>query len=104
MVDVKMHECFPTMKSEFSFHPSKMTQIQMIGYIKKVRKNHKHHTDDTLHNMSYYSDLRNIVLDANRDYLKKLDYKYDHLEMTGMWANYLNEGDSHPPQTHSNNF
>ena len=52
MVDVKMHECFPTMISEFSFHPSKMTQIQMIGYIKKVRKNHKHHTDDTLHNMS----------------------------------------------------
>ena len=104
MVDVKMHECFPTMISEFSFHPSKMTQIQMIGYIKKIRKNHKHHTDDTLHNMSYYSDLRNIVLDANRDYLKKLDYKYDHLEMTGMWANYLNEGDAHPPHTHSNNF
>ena len=104
MVDVKMHECFPTMISEFSFHPDKTSQIQMTGYIKEVRKNHKYHTDDTIHNMSYYANLREVVLDANRDYLKKLDYKYDHLEMTGMWANYLNEGDSHPPHTHSNNF
>ena len=104
MADVKMHECFPTMISEFSFHPNKTTQIQMIGYIKEVRKNNKYHTDDTLHNMSYYANLRDVILDANRDYLKKLDYRYIRLEITGMWANYLHQGDAHPPHTHSNNF
>ncbi len=104
MVNVKMHECFPTMISEFSFHPDEMAHIQMIKYIKESKKNYKYHTDDKLHNMSYYENLRDVVLDANRDYLKKLEYRYDHLEITGMWANYLNEGDTHPPHTHSNNF
>ena len=33
MADVKMHECFPTMISEFSFHPDKTAQIQ-----DKIRK------------------------------------------------------------------
>ena len=104
MVDVKMHECFPTMISEFSYHPDKLSQKQMVGYIKEVKKNHKFHTDDTLYNMSYYADLRDTILVANENHLKKLDYKYDHLEITGMWANCLFGGDSHAPHTHSNNF
>ena len=104
MADVKMHECFPTMISEFSYHPDKLSQQQMTGYIKEVKKNHKFHTDDKLHNMSYYADLRDAVLVANKDYVKKLGYHYKHLEITGMWANYLYEGDAHPPHTHSNNF
>ena len=104
MADVKMHECFPTMISEFSFHPDKMSQQQMTEYIKLVRKNHKFHTDDKLHNMSYYADLRDFILDANKNHLEKLGYQYDHLEITGMWANYLYKGDAHPPHTHSNNF
>ena len=41
MADVKIHECFPTMISEFSFNPDKMTQVQMIGYIKEVKENQK---------------------------------------------------------------
>ena len=73
MVNVKMHECFPTMISEFSFHPDEMVHIQMIKYIKESKKNYKYHTDDKLHNMSYYDNLRDVVLDANRDYLKKLE-------------------------------
>ena len=104
MADVKIHECFPTVISEFSYHPDKLTQKQMTEYIKEVKKNHKFHTDDKLHNMSYYTDLRNAVLVANEDYVKKLGYHYEHLEITGMWANYLYEGDVHPPHTHSNNF
>ena len=29
---------------------------------------------------------------------------YDRIEITGMWANKLKVGESHPPHTHSNNF
>ena len=104
MADVKIHECFPTMISEFSFHPDKNSQIQMTGYIKLVKKNHRFHTDDKLHIMSYYADLRDSILVANKNYVKKLGYQYDQLEITGMWANYLYKGDAHPPHTHSNNF
>ena len=104
MVNVKLHKCFPTVISDFSYHPDIVLQEQMVDYIKKTRKDHLYHTDDTLHNMPHFMDLRDIILDANEDYLKKLDYKYGHLEITGMWANCLLAGDSHPPHTHSNNF
>jgi uncharacterized protein (TIGR02466 family) len=104
MVDVKMHKCFPTIISEFSYHPDLIPYNLMKDYIKKIRKNHMYHTDDILHNVSYFLNLKDVILNANKDHLKKLDYKYEHLEITGMWANYLYKGDAHPPHTHSNNF
>lgn len=104
MANVKLHKCFPTVISEFSYHSDIVLQEQMVDYIKKTRKNHMYHTDDTLHNMPHFMDLRDIILDVNKDHLKKLDYKYGYLEITGMWANCLSAGDSHPPHTHSNNF
>ena len=104
MANVKLHKCFPTVISDFSYHPDIVLQEQMVDYIKKTRKDHLYHTEDTLHNVPYFIDLRSIILDANKDHLKKLDYKYGHLEITGMWANCLSAGDSHPPHTHSNNF
>ena len=104
VVDVKMHKCFPTVISEFSYHPDLIPQNLMVNYIKKIGKNHMYHTDDILHNVSYFSNLRDVILNANRYHLKKLDYEYEHLEMTGMWGNHLFAGDSHPPHTHSNNF
>ena len=104
MVDVKMHKCFPTVISEFSYHPDLIPHNLMEGYIKKIRKNHMYHTDDILHNVPYFLNLKTVILNANKYHLKKLDYKYEHLEITGMWANQLSAGDSHPPHTHSNNF
>ena len=104
MVDVKMHKCFPTIISEFSYQPDLIPYNLMKDYIKKIRKNHMYHTDDILHNVSYFLNLKDVILNANKDHLKKLDYKYEHLEITGMWANQLSAGDSHPPHTHSNNF
>ena len=104
MVDVKIHKCFPTVISEFSYHPDLIPQNLMVNYIKNIGKNHMYHTDDILHNVSYFSNLRDVILNANRYHLIKLDYEYEHLEMTGMWANHLFAGDSHPPHTHSNNF
>ena len=104
MANVKLHKCFPTVISEFSYHSDIVLQEQMVDYIKKTRKDHMYHTDDTLHNVPHFIDLRDIILDANKDHLKKLDYKYDHLEITGMWANKLHVKEAHPPHTHSNNF
>ena len=102
VVDVKMHKCFPTVISEFSFHLDLIPHNLMEKHIKKMKKNNMPY--DTLHHLTYFLNLRDVILNVNRYHLKKLDYEYEHLEMTGMWANHLFAGDAHPPHTHSNNF
>ena len=102
LVDVKMHKCFPTVISEFSFHLDLIPHNLMEKHIKKMKKNHMPY--DTLHHLTYFLNLRDVILNANRYHLKKLEYEYEHLEMTSMWANHLFAGDVHPPHTHSNNF
>ena len=101
MVDVNVHKCFPTIIYEFEYEA--IDKHLMESYIIQVRKNHKYHTDDDLHVLSYFARLRDMVKEVSRQYLDDLEYEYDSLEITGMWANKLFEGDSHPPHTHSNN-
>ena len=101
MADVRVHKCFPTIIYEFDYvSPDRM---MMESYIRQVRKNHKYHTDDDLHILSYFMNLRRKVEEVSEHYLNDLEYEYESLEITGMWANKLFEGDSHPPHTHSNN-
>ena len=102
MVDVKVHKCFPTIIYEFDYISS--DKIMMESYITQSRKNHKFHTDDDLHVLSYFMHLRNKVKEVSEQYLDDLEYQFENLEITGMWANKLSEGDSHPPHTHSNNI
>ena len=102
MVNVKVHKCFPTIIYEFDHKD--VNKVMMDSYIRQVRKNHKYHTEDDLHVLSYFSDLRDKVKEVSGQYLNDLEYAYDSLEITGMWANKLYEGNSHPPHTHSNNI
>ena len=101
MVNVNIHKCFPTIIYEFDYMP--IDKHLMDSYIRQVRKNHKYHTTDDLHCLSYFAKLRDMVKEVSGQYLDDLEYEYDSLEVTGMWANKLYEGDSHPPHTHSNN-
>ena len=78
VVDVKMHKCFPTVISEFSYHPDLIPHNLMEKHIKKIRKNHMYHTDDILQNVTYFLNLKTVILNANRYHLKKLDYEYEH--------------------------
>ena len=102
MAHVKIHRCFPTTIYQFDYISS--DKMMMESYIRQVRKNHKYHTDDDLHILSYFMNLRRKVEEVSKQYLDDLEYEYDSLEITGMWANKLFEGDSHPPHTHSNNI
>ena len=36
--------------------------------------------------------------------IQNLEYEYDKIEITNMWANHLYKSHSHSPHTHSNNF
>jgi len=104
MVDVKIHKCFPTTIYQFEYHPSIDDYKNMETHISETRKNYRYHTDDDLHLLSYFINLREKIYDVAKQYFNNLEYEYDKLEITGMWANKLYQGDAHPPHTHSNNI
>ena len=104
MDDVKFYRCFPTTLGQFSYYPDDTETNDMIYHISARKKNHGYHTGDDLHTISYFANLREKVLNVNKEYMKDLKFKYDELEITGMWANKLLASEAHPPHTHSNNF
>ena len=104
MADVKFYRCFPTTIGEFSYYPNDIEVKDMITHITTTKKNHVYHTEDDLHTISYFADFRDEVLNVSKTYMEALKYEYDKLEITGMWANKLHEGEVHAPHTHSNNF
>ena len=104
MDDVKFYRCFPTTLGQFSYYPDNVETKDMIDSVAARKKNHGYHTGDDLHTISYFANLREKVLNVNKEYMKDLKFKYDELEITSMWANKLLVGEAHPPHTHSNNF
>jgi len=59
MADVKIHRCFPTVIYEFDYMST--DSVMMESYIRQVRKNHKYHTEDDLHRLSYFMKLREKI-------------------------------------------
>ena len=104
MVNVKFYRFFPTTVGEFSYYPNDIEVKDMISHITTTLKNHKLNTEDNLHTISYFDDLRDEVLNVSKTYMEDLKYEYDKLEITGMWATKLPVGGSHAPHTHANNF
>ena len=104
MVDVKIYRVFPTIIYEFKYHPSINDYKDMKTHISESKQKDKFHTDDDLHQLSYFIKLRENIYDVAKQYINNLEYEYDKLEITGMWGNTLQKGDVHPPHTHSNNI
>jgi uncharacterized protein (TIGR02466 family) len=61
-------------------------------------------TDQTLHHLSEFQELREIINVAATGVLEFLKIVYDSLELTGCWANISPPGDAHRPHTHPNNY
>jgi len=61
-------------------------------------------TDQTLHQLPEFEDLREIIHMASASVLDFLKIVYDSLEITGCWANISPPGDGHKPHTHPNNY
>ena len=101
MADVNVHKIFPTVIYEFEYTP--VDKMMMASYIDQLKINSPQ-TPDDLHMLSYFPKLREKIKEVSKQYLDDLQYEYDKIEITGMWANKLNAGDSHAPHTHSNNF
>ena len=110
MVDVNIeyeeYAAFPTMVYKFKLDLPTIDHLQMSKWIKRQKEAEDQvvQTESDLYKLSYFRPLVETAKQINAEILQKLGYKYDKLEMTGMWGNYLRPGQTHPPHTHSNNI
>lgn len=61
-------------------------------------------TDQSLHLLPEFRELKDIIEGAARGILDFLKIIYDSIELTGCWANVSPPGDGHRPHTHPNNY
>ena len=95
MVNVKSFDCLPTTIHSFSL---KIDHEPMIANLRFSEE------EDQLFLLPNFKPLVDGVIESTTQILKKLKYEYDKIEITNMWANKMQNGDVHPPHTHSNNF
>ena len=103
MVDVKTHECFPTLIHEFKLD---LGHNKMLDYVHDTGESRGqiHQTQDDLHKQQAFKPLVDELTLIHDSIIRKLEYEYDKIEITNMWSNHLYKGESHPPHTHSNNL
>ena len=77
MGDVKIHKAFPTSIYEFEHKSSELEQKNMEKYISEADKNFEFHTEDNLHTVSHFTNLREKILQISTKYIN--DLKYDYL-------------------------
>ena len=108
MVNVNKHEIFPTVIYQFNCGFDDLNQLDITQMSTFILSNEKedivNQSKDGLHLLSTFQNLKNIILEQNKKYLSDLQYEFDKIEITSMWANHLKPGQSHPPHTHSNNL
>ncbi len=57
-----------------------------------------------LHKSENFKQFAEYLIEANKEVIRdKLQYEFDDIRITDMWANHLKPGEYHPPHTHSNN-
>ena len=104
-ISYEEYAAFPTMVYKFKSKLPVVDHIQMAQWIKRQKEAEGQvvQTEGDLYKLSYFRPLVETTKQVSAEILQKLGYKYDKLEMTGMWGNYLSNGQTHPPHTHSNN-
>ena len=101
MVDVVQHKLFPTIVSEFEYNMSSDEHGVVLKELRSSERKVILQTKDDLHKK--LPSFKRKVFEVTEKICRESKYRYDTLEITGMWANMLKKGDSHPPHTHSNN-
>ena len=101
MVDVIQHKIFPTVVSEFKHDMDSEEHGIVLKELRLSKTNGILQTKDDLHQKLPL--FKTKVFQTTEKICRESKYLYDTLEITGMWANMLKKGDSHPPHTHSNN-
>ena len=99
MVDVKSYSCFPTMIYEFK-GIDKANHLKMSNIVDFENENN----NNELHNhLAFYSFAKKVI-ECTKEIMRLNQYFFEDVEITNMWANTLQQKESHPPHTHSNNI
>jgi len=107
LVDVTTHKCFPTLIHEFKLD---LDNDKMLDYVYGMKRsvvpgtNVSGPSQDDLHKSLIFKPLVDELTLLHDGILQKLEYEYDKIEITNMWANHLQSVDTHPPHTHSNSI
>ena len=105
MVDVIKHSLFPTIINSFEFDMDEKEYNLVINKLNNIEKSREELIIQTTDNL--FIDIpkfANSIGVITEKICEDLNYKYESIEMTGMWANKLIKGEVHPPHTHSNNI
>ena len=102
---MKLYHIFPTILTEFNYTISDSEAFIVEKELKKA--NQKDYTPiqtkDDLYNQ--IPDFTRFILEVSDNILTHTyKYSYDNIEITNMWANKLERGQTHAPHTHSNNI
>ena len=101
MVDVTQHKIFPTIVSEFKYDIGSEEHSIVLKELRSSETKMILQTKDNLH--TKLPLFKKKVFETTEKVCREFKFLYNTLEITGMWANMLKKGDSHPPHTHSNN-
>ena len=105
MVDVIKHSLFPTIINSFEFDIDEKEYNLVINKLNNIEKSREEliiqTTDNLFIDIPKFANSIGIITEK---ICEDLNYKYESIEMTGMWANKLIKGEVHPPHTHSNNI
>ena len=101
MVDVTQHKIFPTIVSEFKYDIGSEEHSIVLKELRSSETKMILQTKDNLH--TKLPLFKKKVFETTEKVCREFKFLYNTLEITGMWANKLKKGDSHPPHTHSNN-
>ena len=105
-INVINYKAFPTIISEFKYDMIDEEHDIVIKELNNVEKKSDEliiQTNDTLGEL--IPEFSKQVFNISKGLFKEVyKYKYDKIQITGMWANKLVKGDIHPPHTHSNNI
>ena len=105
MVDVIKHSLFPTIINSLEFDMDEKEYNLVINKLNNIEKSREELIIQTPDNL--FIDIpkfANSIGTITEKVCEDLNYKYESIEMTGMWANKLVKGEVHPPHTHSNNI
>ena len=101
MVDVTQHKLFSTIVSQFEYNMGSDEHGVVLKELRLSKTRMIIQTEDNL--QKKLPSFKRKVFEITEKICRESKYRYDTLEITGMWANMLKKGDSHPPHTHSNN-
>ena len=105
MVDVIKHSLFPTIINSFEFDMDEKEYNLVINKLNNIEKSREEliiqTTDNLFIDIPKFANSIGIITEK---ICEDLNYKYESIEMTGMWANKLIKGEVDPQHTHSNNI